>query len=174
MNDTGKLALRDSGIRWLWITALVIVVDQLSKFWIVSNLALYESIEALPVLNIYRTFNLGAAWSFLADAGGWQRWVFTALALAVSVVLVYWLRKLVLARHALLTGGLTLILGGAIGNLIDRVRLGHVVDFIQVHWGAAFFPSFNVADSAISIGAVFVVLDALLENRRERQAASSS
>jgi signal peptidase II len=95
---------------------------------------LYESIEVLPVLNIYHTFNPGAAWSFLAHADGWQRWMFSALALGVSAGLVVWLRRLPLASHALLVTGLTLIVGGAIGNLIDRLYLGHVVDFILVHW----------------------------------------
>ena len=94
----------------------------------------------LPVLNIIHTYNPGAAWSFLADAGGWQRWVFSALAIGVSVVLVVWLRRLALATQSLLACGLALILGGAIGNVIDRLRLGHVVDFVQVHWGQAYFP----------------------------------
>ena len=173
MSEALKFPMSASGLRLLWISVLIIAVDQLSKAWIVGNMALYESIVVLPVLNIFRTFNTGAAWSFLADASGWQRWAFTGLASLVSLGLVYWLRKLSVASHALLACGLALILGGAIGNLIDRLRLGHVIDFIQAHWGAAYFPSFNVADSAITIGAALVVLDSLRDARRERLASMS-
>jgi len=169
-----NISLKESGIRWLWIAVLVIVVDQLSKLWVVRNMELYEKITLAPVLDIYRTFNPGAAWSFLADAGGWQRWAFSTLAIAVSIALLYWLRRLALAAHGLLVAGLTLILGGAIGNVLDRLRLGHVIDFVHVHWGTASFPAFNVADSAISIGAALVVLDALRDARRERAAARAN
>jgi signal peptidase II len=158
-----------SGIRWLWIAGLVLVADQLSKIWIQKNLALKESIELLSVLNIVHATNTGAAWSFCADCGGAQRWVFSTLAVVVSIVLVVWLRRLPLATHRLLTAGLTLIVGGAIGNLVDRLYLGHVIDFIQVHWGPSAFPSFNVADSAISIGAGLVIVDSLREMQRERR-----
>ena len=169
-----NISLKESGIRWLWIAVLVIVVDQLSKLWVVRNMELYEKITLAPVLDIYRTFNPGAAWSFLADAGGWQRWAFSTLAIAVSIALLYWLRRLALAAHGLLVAGLTLILGGAIGNVLDRLRLGHVIDFVHVHWGTASFPAFNVADSAISIGAALVIIDALLDARRERAAARAN
>ena len=169
-----NISLKESGIRWLWIAVLVIVVDQLSKLWIVRNMELYETITLLPVLDIFHTFNRGAAWSFLANAGGWQRWAFSALAVAVSIALLYWLRRLALATHGLLVAGLSLILGGALGNVIDRLRLGHVIDFVHVHWGTASFPAFNVADSAISIGAALVVLDALRDARRERAAARAN
>jgi signal peptidase II len=159
-----------SGIRWLWISLLVIAADQLSKLWIERTMALGEGFAALPVLDIVRAHNAGAAFSFLATAGGWQRWAFTAVALVISILLVGWLRKLVLATHALLAGGLTLILGGAIGNVIDRFEHGYVVDFLSAHWGGSYFPAFNIADAAISIGAACVILDALLESRRERAA----
>jgi signal peptidase II len=167
---------RESGLRWWWVTVAAIVLDQLTKWWIVSNLRLTsmevrgDEIVVLPVLNIIHTTNYGAAWSMFAIPGGAQRWVFSALAVVVSVVLALWLRRLSLATQKLLITGLALILGGAIGNVLDRLRLGHVVDFIQVHGGTAYFPTFNVADSAISIGAVFVVLDALREAQRERRA----
>ena len=160
---------RDSGLKWWWIAAAAIVLDQLTKLWIVDSIPNGGSVTVLPVLNIIHTYNPGAAWSMFANAGGAQRWIFSGLAVVVSVVLVYWLRRLQLSAQALLVGGLTLILGGAIGNVIDRLRLGHVVDFVQVHWGNSYFPAFNVADSAISIGAVLVVLDALLEGQRERK-----
>ena len=105
-----------------------------------------------------------------ANAGGAQRWVFSALAVGVSIGLVVWLRRLALASHALLITGLTLILGGAIGNVIDRLRLGHVIDFLLFFWNNSRFPAFNIADSAITVGAGLVILDAILEGRRERQA----
>src|SRR4029079_1268054 len=173
MTDAPHPPLAQSGIRLLWIAALVIAVDQLSKWWIVHHLAIGESIEVLPVFAILRTFNLGAAWSMFADAGGAQRWLFTVLAVAVSAALVDWLRRLALSTHTLLATGLALILGGALGNALDRVRLGHVVDFFFAPWGDSKFPVFNVADSAISVGAVLVVLDALQESRREKQATQA-
>ena len=161
---------RESGLKWAWISIAIIVLDQLTKLWIVDRIPLGGSVPVLPVLNIIHTYNPGAAWSMFANAGGAQRWVFSALAIVVSVVLAYWLRRLALSTQRLLIAGLTLILGGAIGNVLDRLRLGHVVDFIQTHWNDSYFPTFNVADSAISIGAVFVVLDALREAQRERRA----
>jgi len=159
-----------SGIRWLWISVLVIAADQLSKLWIERNFVLGDTIHVLPVLDIVRAHNPGAAFSFLADAGGWQRWAFSLLAVGVSIALVVWLRRLALTTHALLAFGLALILGGAIGNVIDRFEHGYVVDFIHAHWGSAYFPAFNIADSAISIGAVLVIIDAILEGRRKKDA----
>src|SRR6185437_16720032 len=137
---------------YLWLTALVIVLDQLSKALIQKFLELNQAVFVLPVLDIIRVNNLGAAFSFLSDASGWQRWLFTGLAAVVSVVLLLWLRRID-RRARLLASGVALILGGALGNLIDRLRLGHVVDFINAHWGVHYFPTFNVADSAITIGA---------------------
>lgn len=171
MNDATKIAVGASGIRWLWISLLVIVVDQVTKLWIERSMTLGESFAVLPVLDIVRAHNSGAAFSFLADAGGWQRWAFSLLAVGVSIALVFWLRKLALATHALLASGLVLILGGAIGNVIDRIEHGYVVDFVHAHWGTAYFAAFNVADAAISIGAGLVILDALLEGRRARRTA---
>ena len=171
MNEANNIPIAASGIRRLWISVAIIVLDQLTKLWVVSTMELYESINVLPVFDIYRTFNPGAAWSMFADAGGAQRWVFSGLAVVVSIGLVYWLRKISLASQALLVTGLTLILGGAIGNVIDRLRLGHVIDFLLVYWGDSKFPAFNVADSAITVGAGLVILDSIREGRRERQAA---
>lgn len=170
MNTHTSLPASQSGIRWLWIAAGVILLDQLTKFWVVSTLALEQTVPVLPVFSIHRTFNEGAAWSMFANAGGAQRWVFSALAVGVSIGLVVWLRRLALASHALLITGLTLILGGAIGNVIDRLRLGHVIDFLLFFWNNSRFPAFNIADSAITVGAGLVILDAILEGRRERQA----
>jgi len=171
--STPNYSWRESGLKWVWIAIAAIVLDQLTKFWIVSSISNGGSVYVLPVLNIIHTYNPGAAWSMFANAGGAQRWVFSALAVVVSVVLVYWLRRLALASQKLLITGLTLILGGAIGNVLDRLRIGHVVDFIQVHWDNSYFPAFNVADSAISVGAAFVILDALREAQRERKAKAT-
>ena len=170
MNDVAKPSIGASGIRWIWISGLVIVVDQLSKLWIERTMVLGDTVAVLPVLDIVRAHNTGAAFSFLAQAGGWQRWAFSALAVGVSIGLVVWLRKLALASHTLLVLGLTLILGGAIGNVIDRIEHGYVVDFIHAHWDFHYFAAFNVADSAISVGAVLVVIDALFEGRRKKNA----
>jgi len=170
MNTVATLSIGRSGIRWLWISLLVIVVDQLSKLWIERTMSLGDSFVVLPVIDIVRAHNTGAAFSFLADAGGWQRWAFTLLAVGVSIALVLWMRKLALATQGLLAFGLTLIVGGAIGNVIDRVEHGYVVDFVHAHWGPHYFPAFNVADAAISIGAVLVILDSLLEGRARRKA----
>jgi len=134
-------------------------------------MVLGDNFTVLPILNIVRAHNYGAAFSFLDDAGGWQRWAFTVLAIGVSIALVFWLRKLALATQGLLAFGLALIVGGAIGNVIDRVEHGYVVDFVHVHWGLHFFPAFNVADSAITIGAILVILDSLMEGRRARRVA---
>jgi len=160
-----------SGWRWLPLTAAVVVLDQLSKAWMLEHFFLFERVQLAPVLDIVLTYNTGAAFSMLADAAGWQRWVFVALALGVSVALIVWLRRLAAATHALIACGLALIVGGALGNMIDRLRLGHVIDFIHAHWGTHYFPAFNVADSAITVGAALLLLDAWREargGRRER------
>jgi signal peptidase II len=164
---------QESGWRWLWLAVLVIAVDQLTKLWIVATVPFKTMIYVLPIFDITYTVNPGAAFSFLAGAGGWQRWAFTLLAVGVSVGLLVWLRYLAVATQLLLIVGLTLILGGAIGNVIDRIEHGHVVDFLHLHWGTASFPAFNIADAAISIGAVCVILDAILESRRAKRAAIS-
>ena len=160
-----------SGLPWSVVTLAVIAVDQWIKGLILRRFAEYETVTVLPFLQITRAHNEGAAWSFLAQAGGWQRWMFTALALVVSAVILIWLRRIDGSRQRLLPLGLTLIMGGALGNVIDRLQLGYVVDFIAVHWQQHYFPAFNVADACISIGAGLLILDALLDGRREKKAA---
>jgi signal peptidase II len=144
-----------NGLRWLGLSAIVIVLDQLTKSWVTSAFQLGDSLTVTSFFNLVLAYNTGAAFSFLADAGGWQRVFFIAIAVIASVVIVYLLRKP--QNHRLTNMALALILGGAIGNVIDRVRLGHVVDFIQVHAGGYYWPAFNVADSAITIGAVLLI-----------------
>lgn len=161
-------SLGRSGWRWLPLVLLVIVADQLSKGWIETNYLLSESTAVLPWLDTIRLHNPGAAFSFLAGAGGWQRWFFTVLALGVSVVLLWWLRSVHEAAERRLALALSLILAGAIGNVIDRIEHGYVVDFIHVHWGNAYFPAFNIADAALTVGAALMIFDAFLEWRRER------
>jgi signal peptidase II len=152
---------------WLLLSAVVILADQLSKAYIAGHYLEFEFTRILPVLDITCMHNVGAAFSFLASASGWQRWVFIGLAVVVSIGITVWLAKLPRSTHPLLKGGLALVLGGALGNVIDRIRLGYVVDFIHFHWERAYFPAFNVADSAITVGAACLLLDALLEARRK-------
>lgn len=166
----GTAVRQPSGLRWLPITVAVIALDQLVKLWIVEHLALYRTVRVLPVLDITLTYNRGAAFSFLAEAAGWQKWLFAGLAVLVAAGIVVWLRQLNGRTHRLLCLSLTLIMGGALGNLIDRLRIGHVVDFILAHWHRVYFPwAFNIADSAITVGAVLLFLDALLESRGSKK-----
>jgi signal peptidase II len=166
MSDTTDR--KHGALRWLWLALAVIVADQLTKALIVSSFELYEVVDVLPVLEITRLHNTGAAFSLLADASGWQRWFFVGLAIAVSGGIVYWLRNMPRDSAAFLPAALALVMGGALGNLIDRIWHGHVVDFLHFHWGAAYFPAFNVADSCITVGAGLLILDAVLEGRRHR------
>ena len=162
------MAARRPASIWLWlgIALAVILLDQLTKTLISRAFDLNDSRTLTSFFNLVRAHNTGAAFSFLAGADGWQRWFFIGLG-AVAAVFIVWL----LARHGgqrLFGWALALILGGALGNVIDRVLHGHVVDFLQFHWSNAYFPSFNVADSAITIGAVLLILDELLRVRRGR------
>lgn len=156
--------------RWLALAAAIIAADQASKSLVLASLRLGETVVLTPFFNWTLTFNPGASFSFLADAGGWQRWLFTGLALAVAGWILLELR-----RHAgerLLALAMTLIMGGALGNVIDRMRFGAVVDFIQVHAAGWYFPAFNVADSAISIGAVLLVWEQMRQNTVNKQSAA--
>jgi signal peptidase II len=159
-----------SGWRWLPVTVAVIGLDQLVKLWIVSHLPPNGIQRILPVLDVTLTYNRGAAFSFLADASGWQKWLFAGLAVVVAAGIVLWLRRLDGRTRRTLCLGLTLILGGALGNLTDRVRIGHVIDFILAHWHAVYFPwAFNIADSAITVGAGLLLIDAWLESRGSKK-----
>ena len=157
-----------SALIWLWLTALVIALDLLTKQLAEQFLSYGQPVSVLPVFDLTLLYNPGAAFSFLAGEDGWQRWFFTAIAMGVSIMLVGWLRNLPRANKWLGVA-LALILGGALGNLFDRMVYGHVIDFISVHWGSSYFPAFNIADSAICVGAVMMGLDVLLESRRDKQ-----
>jgi signal peptidase II len=167
-------ANRRGASAWLLLSVAVILLDQLSKSYIAQHFGEFEFIKVLPILDITRMHNVGAAFSFLASASGWQRWLFIGLALVVSIGITVWLMRLTRGAHRLLACGLALVLGGALGNVIDRIRLGHVIDFIHFHWDRAYFPAFNIADSAITVGAACLLLDALLEGRQKRDANSVS
>ena len=149
---------------WLAIAALIIIADQFTKTLIIGNFQHGEGITVTSFFNLVRVHNEGAAFSFLASESGWQRWFFTALGLAAAVFIVWMLRTH--GGQRLFGFALALVLGGAVGNVIDRLLHGYVVDFIQVHYGAWYFPSFNVADSAISVGAACLILDEILRVRR--------
>jgi signal peptidase II len=152
--------------RWLALSGLVILLDQLSKLAAEHWLTPYEWVALLPSLNLTLLYKPGAAFSFLAGAGGWQRWLFVALAVVVSIGLVVWLSRL-RPGERLLGVALGLVLGGAVGNLIDRLLYGQVIDFIDVYWREWHWPAFNLADSAISVGAVLLLADGLLGRRAE-------
>ena len=151
-----------SGLRWLWLAVLAFVLDQASKLAVVKLLPFgYPGVEITPFFNLVHVYNKGAAFSFLADQGGWQRWFFAVLAFAICGLLIHWLRKQSVTQR---WSGIaySLIIGGALGNVFDRLVLGHVVDFLDFHWKSwGHFPAFNIADSAICIGAALFIIDEL-------------
>lgn len=149
--------------RWLGLSVLVIVLDQISKLWIVNHFAYLESIRVTGVFDLARLHNAGAAFSFLSEAGGMQRWLFTAIAVIASVTITLLLKKH--DKETLFALALSLILGGALGNLIDRITYGYVVDFLLFHWDNHYFPAFNLADSAITCGAGLMIWESFLEKK---------
>lgn len=176
-------------LKWLWVTLVVVIIDQLTKQWVSHSLHLYQAVKVMPMLNIYLAHNPGAAFSFLAASGGWQRWLFTLIALAVSIGLILWIRKLQ-AHEKGMAIGLAFILGGALGNVSDRILFGYVIDFIQFYYpgqrclpgftplenGAhaqCIWPTFNMADSAITVGAAILIIDGIIGLLRNRRAQTS-
>ena len=155
------LSIRYSLFKWFLLAGLILLLDQWIKLIIIENISLYERVKINDFINITHQRNPGAAFSFLADAGGWQRWFLSTIAIAVCLYIVYWLYELEKESKILLPYGLSLVLGGALGNLFDRIMLGYVTDYFQVLIFGWPFPSFNVADAAISIGAVLIIVDAL-------------
>ena len=155
--------------RWYLLSLAVIVLDHITKYIASTSLEYGQLVPLLPVLDLTLLHNKGAAFSFLSDAGGWQRWFFMAVAIGVSAWIALWLSRLP-AEKRWLAASLALILGGAVGNLIDRLVQGYVVDFIFVHWEEHYFPAFNVADSAITVGAIMMMVDVLFLDREEAHA----
>lgn len=147
-------------LRWLWLSLFVVTLDQASKLLVDSWMQLNHSIELIPSFQLTYLRNRGAAFSFLSDAGGWQRWFFISLSVVASVAISIWLRRLPHDRHWE-AAAWALVLGGALGNLIDRIAYGYVIDFLDVYYGDWHWPAFNIADSAITIGVLMLLIDAM-------------
>lgn len=160
----------NTGLSWLWLTLLCLVVDQITKHQVVGSMELYESIQILSFFSITYVHNLGAAFSFLADQGGWQRWFFTAIAAIASIVFIIWLAKTPKDKK-LLSIAFALLLSGALGNLIDRVLFGYVIDFLDFYIGSYRWPAFNVADSMIFIGAALMIFDSFKNSDKDDSAS---
>ncbi len=160
-------------MKWLWLSVFIVVFDQLTKKAAEVELILHKPIAIFPGLNFTLMYNKGAAFSFLSDAGGWQRILFVTLSTVISIFLVFWLKQITKdekqKHNRLIQIAIAFILGGAVGNLIDRALTGAVVDFIQVYYANAYFPAFNIADAAITIGAGLLILDMLLESGRNKR-----
>lgn len=167
----GWFSLNAGASNWLWLALAVLALDQWTKRLVVERFELLEEQVLAPMLSLKLLHNEGAAFSLLSTAGGWQRWLFIALALAISVAILIWLRRLPAHGQHLVAAGMALVMGGALGNVADRIRLGYVVDFILVHYEDWSFPAFNIADSAITIGAGLLILDSLIEFGRKGEKA---
>ena len=155
-------------LKWIWLAVVVVILDQLTKYVASASLEMYQPIAVMPMLNWTLMHNPGAAFSFLANESGWQRWFFSVIAIVVSVVIVLWIKRL--EQHEKWQAiALALILGGALGNVIDRIWLGYVVDFIDVYYEQWHWPAFNIADSAIFIGVAMIIIDSVREYRAEKQ-----
>ena len=151
---------------WLGLSLLVILLDQLTKQYLATHMRVFETVRLLPVFNIALFHNTGAAFSMLAGASGWQRWFFVVLALGITGLIVRWLWSMPAKGGNVLAAGLALVAGGAIGNVLDRLVRGYVIDFLQFHWQGWFFPSFNLADSCITVGAALLLYDTLILQRK--------
>jgi len=160
-------------MKWLWLSAFTVVLDQLTKTIAEAELLLHRAVAIFPGFNFTLMYNKGAAFSFLSEAGGWQRIFFVALSTIISIFLVFWLRQITRddkqKDNQLLQIAIAFILGGAVGNLIDRAMTGEVVDFIQVYYSTYYFPAFNIADSAITLGAGLLILDMIFEGKRNSE-----
>lgn len=168
-SSDGTRGFRLTGARpWLWVTLAVIVLDQWTKWLVTQNFSEFDSLAVLPVLDLIRLHNEGAAFSILSNASGWQRWMFTALGIGVSAGLLIWLWRLPARGQHRLAAALALVMGGALGNVIDRILWGHVIDFIHVHYEQWYYPAFNVADSSITVGAGLLILDSVLSGRSSK------
>jgi signal peptidase II len=160
--------LKNTGLKFLALSLILFIADQATKITVLNTMELYEDINILPIFDITHVHNYGAAFSFLSDAGGWQRYFFTIIAVVISTLLIYWMYKTPLNQKLPLYS-YSLILSGALGNVWDRINYGYVVDFIHFYYKSWSFPAFNIADIAISIGAFLLIVDAFLEHKREKQ-----
>ncbi len=161
----GRLLRTRGASAWLWLSLVVIVLDQLTKRIAVAYLEYARPKVVMPYLDFTLLHNTGAAFSFLANAGGWQRWLFVSLGIAVSALVVYWVPRLPQKGQARLAAALALIMGGALGNVIDRLAYGYVIDFIHAHYDKHYWPAFNVADMAISVGAALLIIDSIFPGK---------
>lgn len=155
-------------LKWLWLSLIVIGLDQYAKYIASTELQYNVPVEVMPSFNWLLAHNTGAAFSFLSDASGWQRWFFVILTIVVGGMIIVWLRKLT-AGQGWLAAALALILGGAVGNVIDRLWHGYVIDFIQWYYGSYYWPSFNIADSAIMLGAAILIIDGIFSIKRDEK-----
>lgn len=159
-----KINFKESSLAWLWLTVIFVIIDQVSKQWVVSVFDYRESIAIMPYFNFTYVHNPGAAFSFLADQPGWQRWFFTTVSSVASIIFLVWMSKTPKANK-LLGIGFALMLSGAVGNLIDRALFGYVIDFIDVYIFGYNYPVFNIADSAIFIGAGLMILESFTSDK---------
>lgn len=157
--------LRNTGWRFLWLAVLTFVLDQWTKHMVVEHIELYQAVQITPFFNLTHVYNYGAAFSFLHDAGGWQRWFFTAIAIVVVSLILWWLKQCT-RQQTMLPVAFCLIVGGALGNAYDRLVLGHVVDFLVLYYQQWSWPAFNVADSAICLGAFLLIIDMFKNNEQ--------
>lgn len=162
-----------SALVWLWLSAIIIVLDLTIKYWADAVLPYGIAHPQLPVFDLTLLYNKGAAFSFLAGAGGWQRWFFAVIAIGVSIVLLIWLARTQRTQRWL-GCSLALVLGGAIGNLYDRIVHGYVIDYISLHYDQYYFPAFNLADTAITVGAIMLIIDMLWFSEKEGSESESA
>lgn len=166
--------LGKGAVVWLALALVVVILDQLTKWLVVENLMLYQRVPVLPFFDFVLLHNTGAAFSFLADASGWQNWLFAAVAVVVSVGISWWLITLPRTGRKVLALGLALVLGGAIGNVIDRVAFGYVIDFLLFYYRDWSYPAFNVADSAITCGVILILFDSVILEKRRSDASAAT
>ncbi|PKG86412.1 lipoprotein signal peptidase [Colwellia sp. 75C3] len=163
-----KKLFNETGLRWLWLTLLCLIIDQVTKHWVAGTFDYRETLSVLPFFNLTYVHNPGAAFSFLADQGGWQRWFFTAIASIASIVFLVWMAKTP-KQQRLLSIAFAFILSGAVGNLIDRALFGYVIDFLDFHWAGYHFAAFNIADSAIFIGAALMIFESFTNKESDNE-----
>lgn len=166
-----KINIKESGLVWLWLTVIFLILDQVTKQWVAQSFDYRESLAVMPMFNLTYVHNPGAAFSFLADQPGWQRWFFTAIASIASLVFLFWMAKTP-KTNKILGVGFALMLSGALGNLIDRILFGYVIDFLDFYLGNNHWPAFNIADSAIFIGAALMIFDSFKSDEKKTKTSN--